>query len=64
MYDFLSRFGMHCVFGSLVVISMGFNKCDSRFNLSLPFLDSHGEMGFFNLVEMDYWMVSKLSEVV
>ena len=53
MYDFLAIFGMHgtCmgVFYSLVVIGMGFSRCDSGFNLALPFLDSHGVMGFLLL---------------
>jgi hypothetical protein len=69
MYDFLASFGMHgtcmCVFGSLVVIGMGFSRCDSVFSLAFPFLDSHGVMGFFYLVELwIFQMVLKLSEVV
>jgi len=53
-----------CVFGSLVVIGMSFARCDSGFNLALPFPDSHGVMGFFYLVKLDCWMVLKLSGVV
>ena len=41
-----------CVFGSLVVIGMGFSRCDSAFILAFPFSDSHGVMGFFYLVEL------------
>ena len=33
------------------------------FSLALPFLDSHGVMGFSCLVELDCWMDSMLSEV-
>lgn len=39
-------------FGSLVVIGMGFARCDNGFNLSFLFPDSHGVMGFFYLVEL------------
>jgi len=45
MYDFLAGFGMHgicmCVFGSFVVIDMGFFGYDNGFSLSLRFTDSH-----------------------
>jgi len=41
-----------CVFGSLAVIGMGFAKCDNGFSLALPFLNSHGVMGSFHLVEI------------
>ena len=34
------------------------------FILAFPFPDNHGVMGFFHLVELDFQMVSKLSEVV
>jgi len=55
MYDFLASFGMQgicmCVFGSLFVIGMGFDRCDSGFSFTFPFLDSHGVMGLFHLVE-------------
>ena len=34
------------------------------FSLAFPFSDSHGVMGFFYLVELDFPMVLKLSEVV
>ena len=58
MYDFLTSFGLHgtcmCVFGFLVIIGMGFAICDSGFSLSLPFPNSHGVMGLFYLVELDY----------
>jgi len=33
------------------------------FSLALPFLDSHGVMGFSCLVELDFWIDPKLSEV-
>lgn len=50
MYDFLAIFGTHgkCmhVFGSLVIIGIGFVRCDNVFSLSLSFLDSHGVMAF------------------
>jgi len=56
MYDFLASFGMHgtcvCVFGSLVVNAIGFTKCDSGLSLALTFMDNHGVMGFFHLVEL------------
>jgi len=48
--------GMHgtCifVFGYLAVIGLGFSWCDNGFNLAFPFLDSHGVMRFFHLVEL------------
>jgi len=53
-----------CVFGSLVIIDMGFSRCDSGFNLSVPFSDSHGVMGFFHLVELDCQMVLEPGELV
>jgi len=60
MYDFHFSFGMHgtcmCIFGSLIVIVMGFSKCDSGFILALPFSDRHGVMGFFHLIELYYQM--------
>jgi len=50
MYDFLACFGMHgiCVyvFGSSVVISMGFSYFDSGCILAFAFPDSHGVIGF------------------
>ena len=68
MYDFLTSVWMHdtciCIFGSLAVIDMGFSRCDSGFSLALPFLDSHGVLGFFYLVDLDCRMVLKLSGVV
>ena len=40
-----------CVFpGVIVVLSLAF-----------PFPDNHGVMGFFCAVEIDFWMVLKLS---
>ena len=33
------------------------------FSLALPFLDSHGVMGLSCLVDLDFQMDSKLSEV-
>ena len=66
--DFLAIFGMHgtcmCVFGSLVFIGMGFSRCDNDFSLVLPFLDSHGVMGLFHLVELDFRMVLEPGDVV
>ena len=51
MCVFLVDLCMHgtcmCVFGSLVFIGMVFARCDSGFILTLPFMDSHGVMGFF-----------------
>lgn len=66
MYDFLASFDMHgtCVFGSCFVIGMRFSRCDSGCNLALPFLGSHGVLGFFHLVELDFRMVLELCEVV
>ena len=68
MYRFLASFGMHgicmCVFGSLVVIGMGFSRCDSGFNFSLPFSDNHVVMGLFHFIELDCRMVLESSEVV
>jgi len=56
MFDFLVSLCMHgtciCVFGSLVVIGMSFVGCEIGFSLALPFLDSHGVMGLFYLVEL------------
>jgi len=56
MYDFLASFGhagtCMCVFGSLVVIGMGFDRCDRSFSIAFPFLDIHAMMGFFHLVEI------------
>lgn len=50
IYDFLSGFGMNgkcmCVFGSFVVIGMGFAWFDNGFILALPFLDNDGVSGF------------------
>ena len=58
MYDFLAGFGMHgtcmCVFGFLVVIGMVLQGVIVVFNLAFPFPDSHGVMGFFHLVELDF----------
>jgi len=53
-----------CVFGSLVVIGIHFSRCGSGFSLAFPFPDSHGVMGFFHLVELDYRMVLGPGEVV
>ena len=55
---------MHGIVVVLCCYGMGFSKCDSVFSLAFLFPDSHGVMGFFYLVELDYWMVSKLSGVV
>jgi len=52
----LCRYGFACIFSLLdlacmvlhVVLccsSMGFARCDSVFNLALPFLNNHGVMG-------------------
>jgi len=35
-----------CVFGSFVVIGMGFFGFNNGFSLAFQFLDSHGVMGF------------------
>ena len=42
---------------------MGFSRCNNVLGLALPFLDSHGVMGFSFLVEMDCQTDLKLSEV-
>jgi len=34
------------------------------FSLPMPFLDTHGEISFYYLVELDCRMVSKLSRLV
>jgi len=56
MCDFLAGLWMHgtCmyVFGSLVIIGMGFFRCDNGFSVAFPFRDSHGVMGLFILVEL------------
>jgi len=59
MYDFLASFDMHgtciCVFGFLIVNGVGFARCDYDFSLAFPFLNSHGVIGIFHLV--DLWIV-------
>jgi len=59
MYDFVTSFGMHgiCMWFLGYVLSLAWKIAwiDSGFNLASPFLDSHGMMGFFHLVEL--WIV-------
>lgn len=67
MFNFLTNFGMHgyaCVFLVLLLSwAWVFPGVTMFLSLAFPFLNNHGVMGSPVLVDLYYWMDSKLSEV-
>ena len=70
----LGRYRFACVFSLLYLacmvlhvivfcLGMGFSRCDNVFSLAFPFLDSHGVLELSCLVQLDFRIDLKLSEV-